>query len=440
MNQANPPRSEGSPSVQTLWLPALGAIVVFTGHLLYGAVLRQTSLSFVIAYAVLLAVCLVVPATRADFLRFKGLRAPAILFAATVAVALWSLTPFVPGGPHPVWAYTGVSPGAATIDKSATLLEIIKLLGLACIFLVGAITGASDQRARTAMNTLLGVGAAYALWVFFQHLSLTPGERLAGSFQMANPSGTLFAALLLLAVGTATSRLSATTRRNRLTLGVALPVSAALIFVVCLLMTASRGAFLATGVALIVFGALEFFGGRVKLSRAALIGLGSLTVVGLFLFFAGDRILDRFVTSGTADVGREQMMQVHWRAFLTSPLMGYGLGAFDTINRTLLDSQNFTNLWKIRAVHNVYLTWLEQAGLIGAAPMFALIGLLIFVTTRNALGRTRLTHALFALIAVDVVFLVHGFTDFTLEVYSMAAMWAYVLGLQLSLSYGSRNR
>lgn len=427
-------------SAQTLWLPVVGALVLFAGHLLYGAVLRKTSLSFVIAYAVLLAVCLAAPATRADFLRFKGLRAPAILFAATIAVALWSLTPFVPGGPHPVWAYTGVSPGAATIDKSATLLEIIKLLGLACIFLVGAITGTSDQRARAAMNVLLGVGVLYCLWIFFQHLALTPGERLGGSFQLANPSGTLFAALFLLAVGTTTSRLSATRPRNRLTLDVAAPLSAALIFVVCLLMTASRGAFLATGVALIAFGALEFFGGRIKLSRAALIGFGSVAVVGLLLVFAGDRILDRFVTSGTTDTGREQMMQVHWRAFLASPLMGYGLGTFDTVNRTLLDSQNFASLWTIRAVHNVYLTWLEQAGLIGAAPMFVLIGLLIFITIRNGLGRSRMTHALFALVAVDVVFLAHGFTDFTLEVYSMAAMWAYVLGLQLSLSYGSRNR
>lgn len=440
MSIAKPPRPGTPLSAQILWLPVLGAVALFAGHLLYGAVLRKASLSFVIAYAVLLAVCLAVPATRADFLRFKGLRAPAILFAATITVALWSLTPFVPGGPHPVWAYTGVSPGAATIDKSATLLEIIKLLGLACVFLVGAITGTSDQRARSAMNTLLGAGALYSLWVFFQHLSLNSGARLAGSFQMANPSGTLFAALFLLAVGTTVSRLSTTTARNRLTVGVALPLSAAFIFVVCLLMTASRGAFLATGAALIAFGALEFFGGRVKLSRAALIGLASVALVALLLLFAGDRIVDRFVTSGTTDTGREDMMQVHWRAFLASPLMGYGLGTFETVNRTLLDSQNFESLWKIRAVHNVYLTWLEQAGLIGAAPMFALIGLLIFITTRNALGRTRLTHALFALIAVDVVFLVHGFTDFTLEVYSMAAMWAYMLGLQLSLSYGSRNR
>ncbi len=432
------PRSR--PSIGVLWLPVVAALTIFSGHLLYGAALRQASLYFILIYAVLLTTCLVVANTRSDALRLKGLGAPTLLFSITIGVALWSMTPFIPGGPHPIWAYSGISPGAATLDRSATLMEIIRLLGLACIFLVGAVAGASDQRARGAVNAILVAGVAYALYVFFHHLSVAPGQRLGGSLQAANATGTLFAGLFLMALGQGVSQLRAAGARDRLNPAVALPLSAALVFSVCLLMTASRGAFLGTGVALVVFAALEFFGGKIKLSRAALIGLGSILALGGLLYVAGDMMLDRFLESGATDEARRQMAEIHWRAFQDAPLMGYGLGSFDTVNRTLLDSQNFSNLWVIRAVHNVYITWLEQAGILGATPMFLLIGLLIFVTARNALQRTRLTHTLFALLAVDVLYLVHGFTDFTLEIYSMAAMWAYMLGLQFSLSFGSRSR
>jgi hypothetical protein len=47
---------------------------------------------------------------------------------------------------------------------------------------------------------------------------------------------------------------------------------------------------------------------------------------------------------------------------------------------------------------------------------------------------------LFALAGVDAVFLVHGATDFALEMFSVAALWAYLLGLQFALAQGSSRR
>jgi hypothetical protein len=72
--------------------------------------------------------------------------------------------------------------------------------------------------------------------------------------------------------------------------------------------------------------------------------------------------------------------------------------------------------------------------------MFGCIAAVVIFTFRGALRRSRMTSVLFALLAVDVVFLVHGMSDFALEMYSMAAFWSVLLGLQFSLSQGSSRR
>jgi len=81
----------------------------------------------------------------------------------------------------------------------------------------------------------------------------------------------------------------------------------------------------------------------------------------------------------------------------------------------------------------------EEAGLAGALPMFGCIALIIGITLFRGMRRSRMTHVLFALVAADLVFLIHGFTDFALQTPSMAMMWSYLLGLQFALSQGSRR-
>lgn len=422
------------------WLAIGGPALIFVGHALYGAMLPQTALSFTFVWAILAGLCLVRGRLRGDLLRLDGLAIPAALFAVVLIVAIWSLTPLVPGGPHPVWAYLGISPGAATVDRSVVALEATKMLGLACAFVVGLASGGTDNRARRTLNAVLAIGALYAGWAFLSFVvSRAPlSNRLEASFLSANAAGTLFAALFVLALGPMASRLRAAGPGR---LVGATPIAlAALAFLICLFMTASRGAFAGAGAGLIAFGLLQAFGGRVRLSRVALLGAGGGLLVVILLILAGAPLLGRILgTHGDID-SRGVIATTHWEAFLTSPIMGFGLGSFDTVNRMLVDSANFPHLWKVRAAHNVYLGWLEQAGLLGALPMFACVGLLIATTVRRAMRRSRALDLIFALIATNAVILVHGVTDFALEMFALAAMWAYLLGLQLSLAQGSSTR
>lgn len=423
-------------------LAAAGLGLIFIAHLAYGALKVEASLLAVGASALLLLACLATPAIRRDLLRVRGLALPAALFGLVLLAGLLSLTPLGPAGVHPVWAFVGVSPGSATIDRSATTLELIKLLGLGCLFLVGAATGAADGRARTAVNLMIALSAIFGLWAFFNFTTgvqyQTQRGRLEGTLMSPNTAGTFFAMMVIVTLGPLLRDLRGVSAGQALQKATGY-WAALIILVGCLLATASRGAALGTGVSVISLLVILFFAGRVRLGRVTLIMLAAVVAAMVALYFVGERLVERFSTFEEHADGRLEMFAMHWRAFLASPLGGYGLGTFDTIHRLLLDASTFSSMWTVRATHNVYLQWLEEAGLLGAVPMFGAIAAVITISLVRGLRRTRMTYVLFALVAANLAVLVHGFSDFALQTPSIALMWSYLLGLQFAMSQGSQR-
>lgn len=432
------------PLPRDAWIAIAGSSLLYLAYLLYGAELEETALALEIGAGLTVLAALAHPRLRDDLLRLKGLTAPVALFGVVLLVGLWTLTPWTPGGPHPVWAYVGLSPGASTVDKSSTIIELIKLLGLACFFILGALAGARDDRARFAVRLTLAAGAVFGLWAF---ISLQTGatqqtgggRRLVAHFLSPNTAGTVFAVLFVLSVAEAMRDWRMRPRGGDI--APLAPIGACcMIFLVCLLATASRGA--ATGMlgGLVVFFLVQLAAGRLKLSKLLVGAFGVIAALLVAVALTGEQLLDRIFASQEAAIGRTAIWSAHWRAFLASPLFGYGLGTSATVNRTLISQGNFDVLWPITGVHNVYLQWLEGAGLVGAIPMFLCIGALIALTLRGALRRSRMTGLLAGLLGVDAVFLIHGATDFGLEMMAIAAFWAWLLGLQASLAQGSSTR
>lgn len=426
-----------------LALSLAAVALIYAAHIFYAALVSDVALAMDAVAAVILMVLAVHPRFRGELARLRGLALPGLAFAATIGVAVWTLTPYVPGGSHPVWGYIGVGPPALTVDKSTTLVEIIKLLGLACLFLVGAVTGASDARARTALNLILLGGALFGLWAFFGHVTgalyQTQPRRLEAHFLNPNTAGTMFGALLVLATGVLVRRLRAAAPRARLTRALPL-VTAMLVFLVCLIATASRGAAMATLLALAGFLALQVLTGRWRVSRAMLGGVAALAILAALIVLSGDVLIARLFGTEDAAVQRAYIWARHWDAFLASPLFGYGLGNFEAVNRSLISGADFDQLWNIRAALNLYLQWLEQAGLAGALPMFLCVAAILAATFAGALRRSRMTDILFALLAADLLILAHGATDFAVETPSFSAFWAYLLGLQFAVAQGSSAR
>lgn len=431
------------PLPKDAWLPLASVALLYAGHFFYGALVSDVALLMGTAVALILGATLLQPKLRDELLRLKGIEGPGLLFALVILVALWTLTPWTPAGPHGVWSYVGVSPGASTIDKSATTMEIIKLVGLACFFLVGAACGARDDRARLAVQLTLVAGIVFGVWAFLGSVTgsipQTQGHRLEAHFVNPNTAGTFFAVLLILAISELQRRLRL--RGPQRDASATIIVGAAVLtFAICLLDTASRGALLSFLGAAAVFVLVQLACGSLRLSRAVLVAFAGVLAMALIVWFAGDQLIERFFRTNQDAIVRTEIWKAHWAAFVDAPLFGYGLGTAETVNKTLITEANFQVLWNIKAILHLYLQWIEEAGIVGAVPMFLCVALLIVLTFRGTLRRSRSVRLLAALIAVNAVFILHGTTDFGLQVPSMAALWAWLLGLQFALAQGSSRR
>lgn len=417
----------------------LAPSIIYCAHFFYGAALDLPALVLFAVLSALLCLALLGRAVQADISRLTTLWPLFLAFVALIGVAAWTLTPAVPGGPHPIWDWTGMAP-AATINKSATLIEIVKLLGLGSIFALGCVLGARAERARTVLGLILALGGCYAaisLVLFLGDVQISHGSnRLVGGFYTANVAGTQFGALILLASAWAVRRwsqgdhLTAVARITKLAPILAL----VLLFVACLLLTASRAAISATVLAVMLFLGWAALDNRRARWPLMILG-GTLVLAGVLFLVQGNTLFaDRFGTLAEGDVTRSTVAAAHWRAFLDSPLLGYGLGSYSQVNNQIMTADNAGALSVSVIQHNAYLQWLEEAGILGALPMFALVSTILGITTWHAFRRLRNRTLLVGLLAISVVVLLHAAVDVPLNTPSFEAFWTLLLGIGFAFS------
>lgn len=427
------------------------ALLVTAAHLAYGANSTPLSLLFAGGWFLLLSLLL----TRRDA-RAALERAPITAIAAAFALVLLAcglqLTPLAPGGPHPIWTFAPGAPAVASIDPYATLVEIVKLLALAAAFLVGAIVAARDDQANRLLRAILLVGAVYCAWAIFDHAtepSLLFGRprefdpsRLSGSMGSANSAATLFGALFLLNI-VDIARCYANSRPSRgfhashlqtLLPSLARPVAACVLAFGCLVLTQSRAGIAASLAAAVALTALMLLTRRGRISPAASFGLSAAATVALvFLVFSLPLVEDRLPLLKSDSLVRGQIFSAHWAAFQHAPWSGYGLGSFRRVNAMIMNTADAPSLSTLGAAHNLYLQWLEETGLAGAAAM----GLLMLATAamllRQAARPRRMRSWVLGVLAVLLLFAAHGTVDFALQVPSLALLLSLLLGIGVGL-------
>jgi O-antigen ligase len=425
------------------WAFALAAsAIIGSAHLLGGAGQVDLVLLLVMLEGLLLAGFLLFSgAARSRLSAPWRLALPTLLFFAVIAAAAVSLWPGAPFERKGVWDLVGL-PQRPAVDRGAVVLEMLKLGGLAAVFLTGfAATGSPSlaQRVLRVLGLSTGLFAAYAFFKFTAD-PLLQGNRLMAGFGSANTPATLFGISTLLAI--ANLRTSAIAnggwRRNPDILA-----WLSLVFsVVALLLTGSRAGAASTVAALVILGLFELFRRSGKLSARGAIGvMGATAALAVLAAYSTRALMPRLEqVSADRDV-RVEMVTAHWQVFKEAPLTGYGLGSFRSINATLITPENLRTLFDIGATHNVYVQWLEEAGLFGAVPMFALVGVILAVLlwsgltsdTPGALWQRTIACCL-------VLTLMHGWTDYALQVPSFAAALTLALGLGFGLSRRRRTR
>lgn len=422
--------------------------LAFLGIGFYGADSAGASLLMVVLWSSLLLLALRRTSLRPTLAQSSLLASVAVLFCGLIGYATLSLTPWFPGHVHPAWAW--VQDRAGTLDRSSTMLEIVRLIGLATAFLVGLLLGQRDDRATRLVDGLGTACLIYALAALGQQL-MFPGQtlgkpnllfpgRLTASFFSPNVAAGFFGAMLLLLWPRVEFTALLNTRWRKAERGQTRRLGAIVLSCACLMMTASRLGFLAVLIVL----PLSFIAQR--LVRGPSTGGGSAKVpivagLGLFTLFglASPLLFARLGTMDPGWNGRQALFGEHWKALQLEPLFGHGLGSFTTINKLIISPPAFEALWYIRSVHNVYLQWLEETGLVGATMMFLIIALLLLDIALGLFRRQRQRDLLVGVLGFSGVLLVQGLGDFSLQTPGIAIFWSLLLGLGVAVARSSQR-
>ncbi|NQE62030.1 O-antigen ligase [Caulobacter sp. RHG1] len=367
---------------------------------------------------------------------------PGLMFAALIIATCWSLTPFGPGGAHPVWAYLGEGAGAITVDRSTLILNVVRLLGLGCLFLAARIIGASETRRRALVWWLVLALGVFAALAIINHVSFRPKARLVATLLSPNSAATLMGVGVVFSVmffSQALQRAGGSFRLERLGLDASLSLGVAAVFAVALALTASRAGVFSTVVGLAVLLTWQVLAQGRKIRAIAIVGGAAALLVVIGVAMRSAELTAARLENLENDVAvRQQIFGAHWQAFQASPWFGFGLGSFPVVNQMIVTTENLRVLFDVRATHNLYLQWLEEGGIVGALFMAAwLLTALWRVAVEGVKPGTAGAMAR-ATIAAALVVLLHGLSDFAVQVPALQALFALGLGAMTAVAPSRR--
>ncbi|OYW99891.1 MAG: polymerase [Caulobacter vibrioides] len=353
-------------------------------------------------------------------------------FALLIIVTAWALTPFGPGGPHPVWLYVEPNGGSITVDRSSLVLNLIRLGGLACLFLAAQIIGVSETRRRALFWFLLLALGAYAALAVVQHVTTRATGRLTGTLLSPNTIATLMGVCAVFAAMFVTQFIQRADGRfslNKLPLDASISLVLVAVFAVTLALTASRGGIFSTVVALAILLIWQVITQGKKARVVVMISGAAVLMLAIGLAMRSADITAARLENLDSDVAtRQAIFAAHWLAFTGSPWFGYGLGSFPVVNQLVMTSETLRVLFDVRATHNLYLQWLEEAGLVGALSMLVLLGALLWQVGLGAAKPGTSGALCRAAIAATVLVLLHGMSDFAVQAPALQALFAVGLG------------
>jgi O-antigen ligase len=198
----------------------------------------------------------------------------------------------------------------------------------------------------------------------------------------------------------------------------------ALVLIVALLLSASRGGIISFAVQMVILFLLLLVR-RIRSRHVLVGGLVVLCAVMAVSWIGVQQVLQRFSGMQTMEVSggkRAAILQDTWRLFLDHPLLGTGLGTFETVfppYDSLYDGKI------VNHAHNDYVEALAETGIVGGLCCAWFVGLVLLNSLKGwaELGTSfGATLNLSGLIACSGI-LVHSLTDFNLHIPANALLF-----------------
>jgi O-antigen ligase len=386
----------------------------------------------------------------------KNLRIPAALFMAVVFWILVQNATWTPSSlHHPIWQLTAEVlgkpvEGSISVNRDLTTLALLRLITAGSVFWIAVQLCRNTSRAEFLVKAILAIASLYAAYGLLS-LFLMPGHvfRLGGppaphfvtsTFLNQNTFAT-YAGIGLIAACGLILRLSETEDttasaslqsrilsfiENELLTAVAL-LGSALLILVALLLTGSRGGVIATAVGLLLLGILAF--GRRKRGstrQRVTIIVGAVLVAAGFVAF-GDIVVGRIAQQGLYDQNRLAVYAVILRSILDAPLLGYGYGTFADVFPMLRD-QSVAALFKWEYAHNSYLEVLQGLGLPFGLMLIVCLAILVGSCVKAAFTQVNCRTIPAIASAVAVLVGVHALVDFSLQIQAVTLTFIALLG------------
>jgi O-antigen ligase len=370
---------------------------------------------------------------------------------------------WVPAGwKHPMWLETagvlGESlPGLISLSAEDSYTALMRLLGYALVFFLAFQLALERSRARAMLGWLVMAGLAYGVFgliVFWSDYSpdwLFRGKALLhdvrSTFVNRNHFATWQGLTLLSAVALFYLGMARTERRpyemptDRATsvenfiLKAWQPLTTILLMATALVLTHSRGGFLATLAAVVVLLLLLDSHSVVKKASARVVVVSALAVCSLAFFMTSEVLLDRIDRTDITTEERVVVFENVRHGIAENPLLGFGYGTFADSFR--LYDRIESPVHYDRA-HNTWLENLFELGVPAAMALFFALGGLVLTCLKGVRRRER-DWAYPALgVAASVLVGVHALLDFSLQIPAVAILYACIMGLSCAQSWSSR--
>ncbi len=210
--------------------------------------------------------------------------------------------------------------------------------------------------------------------------------------------------------------------------------TAALLIVVSIFVSLSRGAMISLSISLVLFSFLLL---RRKISRGNTIVIIGIVIMSILVisWFGWDQILDRFArlknAQGVIYENRLDFWKDSKEIIKDFPLTGSGMGTFSHIYpqyKSLVDKYTLTH------AHNDYIELLVEGGMIGFFLAAAFLMVLLwktyktFLTRRDAFSIYLYMGSLTAMASI----LFHSFTDFNMHIGANGLWFFFTAGLGVS--------
>jgi O-antigen ligase len=463
-------RRSGTAAPARVWPFHVLLIALVLSPLPFGSVFQWSwaGLAVVVGLLLLLSISRPVSGPGAPPSVVSRLWLPGLLYLLAVGwVAIQASGATPQAWHHPIWGQTAETLGARTnggvsVNPYDTRSDLLKMLTFAGIFWLAVVYGRARERVRAALWVLGIAGAFYALYGIVAELTEAgavlwfhdmPNHRQGVTSTLVNRNmyvvyaafGFLSVTCLFLDLWLSFSR-TTNSRPIRWTLFVHetqsktfLLLILAVVALVALVMTGSRGGVLASAVASAVLtlclvrrqqGAPSVWRPLFQFSMGFLVFWAGLFVLaGAHL---GSRVAES--ASGAGD-GRIAGYRMIISAIREAPLTGFG-GAS---SRDVFYLHNDGVFWNtFNYAHNLYLGAAVEMGIPAAAAMMAAAAL-VALSCLKGIWRRRRDQAFPALgVAVTALIAVHGLVDSPLYLPANAATYSFLLGLAFAQSWSTR--